>query len=439
MMKRRWKPVLAVILTLAALVASLNILSLLFVPKKWSSAVSTTEMWRGFYDEPRDTIDVLYIGPSTMYNGVLPTEIYLEHGYTGYVLAAPRLRYGLAELYIKEACRYQKPKLVVLDDMLFSRDYYAVYETRYRTALDTVRFSFDKLKVVWEIASEDPRQSVLSYVFPLLRYHDRWNNLSDNDVSIYWRSAHNAEKGFYSVATSVAYDYGQWKMPTDAVDDAFAASALKSLDSIMAFCEQNDIQLMMLNMPVTGKTATAARSNAATRYFTERGYRYLDLNSLDIVREIGLDFARDFSDDSHLNVFGAAKATKRIGEYITLHYQLDDRRGDNAIAAAWEADARSARATVLKKITAKKVKSPVVLTPGKDGVTVDWSRIPYFDSVTLRRKDANSDEWQTLHASAGERLYFDAGDIPSCTYEITLSATGHEDRAVTFKATYKKK
>lgn len=74
----------------------------------------------------------------------------------------------------------------------------------------------------------------------------------------------------------------------------------------------------------------------------------------------------------------------------------------------------------------------------KGGVTVDWSRVPYFDSAAVRRKDANSDQWLTLPVPAGASAHFDAGDIPSCTYEITLSAAGQESRAVTLKATYKK-
>ena len=44
----------------------------------------TSTFW-GLYDEPRDTIDVLYVGGSHANAAISPLQIYEQQGFTGYV------------------------------------------------------------------------------------------------------------------------------------------------------------------------------------------------------------------------------------------------------------------------------------------------------------------------------------------------------------------
>jgi len=49
-----------------------------------------------------------------------------------------------------------------------------------------------------------------------------------------------------------------------------------------------------------------------------------------ISSEIGLDYATDFSDATHLNKYGSDKLMAYWGEYLVSYNQLEDHRGDSA-------------------------------------------------------------------------------------------------------------
>ena len=58
----------------------------------------------------------------------------------------------------------------------------------------------------------------------------------------------------------------------------------------------------------------------------EEGYPVLDFNAH--IETIGLDFSTDFYDyGSHVNALGEGKCTAFLGEYLSQHYDLADRRG----------------------------------------------------------------------------------------------------------------
>lgn len=131
-----------------------------------------------FYSEPKDTIDVLYVGSSPLLRGVSPMVMWQEHGFTGYVrasaLQAPSVSYGL----LAESLKYQNPELVVLlCDNIFSDYDYAEREGDLRRGLDGMKMSKYKLDIIKEVTAADESQSMLSYAFPLMRYHDRWKEI----------------------------------------------------------------------------------------------------------------------------------------------------------------------------------------------------------------------------------------------------------------------
>lgn len=102
-----------------------------------------------FYSEPKDTIDVLYVGSSPLLRGVSPMVMWQEHGFTGYVrasaLQAPSVSYGL----LAESLKYQNPELVVLlCDNIFSDYDYAEREGDLRRGLDGMKMSKYKLDII---------------------------------------------------------------------------------------------------------------------------------------------------------------------------------------------------------------------------------------------------------------------------------------------------
>lgn len=111
-----------------------------------------------FYDEPKDSLDVLYIGSSPLLRGVSSMLMYQDHGFTGYArasaLQAPSVSYGL----LAESLEYQNPEVVVLVcDNLFQSYDYAEQEGDMRRAMDGMKLSPYKWEIIQEVtASSNP-------------------------------------------------------------------------------------------------------------------------------------------------------------------------------------------------------------------------------------------------------------------------------------------
>jgi len=61
-------------------------------------------------------------------------------------------------------------------------------------------------------------------------------------------------------------------------------------------------------------------------YLEEKGISYINFNGL--TDELGIDYNRDFTDNTHLNTYGANKVTSYFGEYLTEQFTFEDHRGD---------------------------------------------------------------------------------------------------------------
>ena len=89
------------------------LLSAIIVPH-WTRNDGTTVVIKSFYNEPKDTIDAVFIGNSSVYKGISPMEIWKKYGITSYDFASPDQKIWLSYYFIKECFNYQKPKVIVL-------------------------------------------------------------------------------------------------------------------------------------------------------------------------------------------------------------------------------------------------------------------------------------------------------------------------------------
>ena len=60
---------------------------------------------------------------------------------------------------------------------------------------------------------------------------------------------------------------------------------------------------------------------------------------------IGLNFEKDFMDESHLNYWGAEKFTEYLGKEITSRFELPDHRGE-ARYKSWDANSREIKKSI---------------------------------------------------------------------------------------------
>ena len=104
-----------------------------------------------------------------------------------------------------------------------------------------------------------------------------------------------------------------------------------ALRRIVSVCRENGIEpvFLMLPAPISEREQMYVASVAPLAQ--ELGVAFLDMRDLGVV-----DFYADCYDWlGHLNPDGASKVTTYLGDWLTAHYDLEDKRG-SAISAYWD-------------------------------------------------------------------------------------------------------
>lgn len=283
-----------------------------------------------FYDEPKDSIDVLFMGSSPILRGVSPMVMWKERGFTSYVRASalqpPSVTYGLLE----ESLRYQSPALVVLlCDNIFLEYDYAEREGDLRRALDGMKLSEEKLTILKKIAAEDERQTILSYIFPLFRYHERWKEINWAEAEPAPLMEHSFKKGNVYLRGGEPREYPDGFMePSGVPAPAFNEEAQTYVEKTIRLCKEKEIPLLLLHLP---KMAWSyEQSEAIAAFADEMQVSYLDLDLPEIRSQLGVDPAVDYYDQGHMNLGGSLKISAWLGAYLDETYDLPDHRADAA-------------------------------------------------------------------------------------------------------------
>lgn len=268
----------------------------------------TYELSRMF-SERDNSIDVVYVGHSSVYFGVSPMEIYGEHGIAGYDVSQALLLPWETYRCLKDMYKKQRPRLVMLEvDQFF---------------YDTPRYMFNSYA----------KRTVLD-IFPFYESH------------LYWRDgfgkpARNPYKAYVKHKKVVPFTGDTSFEPTDEVYKMHKRHK-KFLRKIMKLCAENGSAVAFFEVPSKYKY-TYAKHNCAARCADEYGVKFLDMNLAEHADAIGIDWQTDTHDGgNHLNHFGAVKATRYLGGWIKANFELPDRRGDGQYSD-WEDDLKKYR------------------------------------------------------------------------------------------------
>lgn len=113
---------------------------------------------------------------------------------------------------------------------------------------------------------------------------------------------------------------------------------------IIELAQENGIPIVVVVSPYEGIYAQdLARHRQAKDIAAEYGIEFINYNWN--YQEIGLDYATDAFDTSHLNFRGNRKFSKAVGKYLVEHYEITDRRGDSRYQS-WQDDADYIRANL---------------------------------------------------------------------------------------------
>lgn len=285
----------------------------------------STTIIDGFYAEKRNDIDLIVIGSSNSFCTVNPLVLYEEYGIAAYDFGSSSQPMNISALYLKEAFKRQKPKVVALEiNMMVGDSINSNNEAAFRWGFTDIPLSVDKLKCIYQSLGE-VNADYFSYVFPVFRYHNRWKELSRTDYTYFYQDKTNYTKGYLktqSVTQSAVMlsDYGYEGEPW--IDE----KNIRYLDEMAELCRKNNAELLLFKSPK--ENWHRYETQAIRALADERGLRFVDYNELYHNGELELDLIADFRDGQHLNDFGAIKVTSHLGGYIKANYDIPDRRNE---------------------------------------------------------------------------------------------------------------
>jgi len=290
----------------------------------------------GFYEQEKNSIDVLYIGSSHTYCSISPLDLYEEYGYTGFIRATSCQRAWESYALLEDSLKYQTPKVVVYEVMAAYHEKPQL-EAFAREIYDTMRpgkAKYDGLMA--EFAEGDADK--LSFLFPMFRYHERWKELAKNDFTYLGETDHLPNKGYALVLESIPvqadYDWNRYQIDAEAKE--VPALSEEYIRKMKALCDEKGIEFVMLKAP-TGYVPywDVSMSKGISNLAAELNVPFIDYNMGEDA--ILIDWNNETCDEgNHLNYYGAMKVTEKYGKWLKENIDLPDHRGDSQYAS-WDA------------------------------------------------------------------------------------------------------
>lgn len=333
---------------LLSLVLILSLLTPVFVPKHYG-VWATTAVMDGFYELDNNSIDVLFLGSSQIMTAVSPMQLYDKTGVPSYSLGTEQQNLVTSYYLLKEALQYQQPKAVVLD-VLFMYSYYGdsalnSKEEFVRKTFDYMKWSPNKWEAVQTLCTLDEQHEIQNYLFPFLRYHSRWSDLSLSDFTYLFRNKANPQKGFSIATLKENLDFRGFTLSDSSAAAVPSETMALYFEKIAALCAENDISLILIKTPRGNGSFSEAEHKGIQMLADQHGLDFIDFNEKTLFDQIGFHPETDYMDVSHVNYYGAVKITEYLSEYLSEEFNFENKKEVPGYEQ-WNTDLEAYRAAI---------------------------------------------------------------------------------------------
>ena len=295
-----------------------------------------SKLIEGLYKHTGDAYDVVLMGSSHMNGAIDPNMLWHEYNLTSFNYATGGQPIDVTYYLLKEVLKTHPNPIVVVDL------YYLGMEDEYgdigyvSNVLDNVSFSINKLEAIMNCT---PYRDRISYLFPFIKYHERWKELKKADF-FYDSSTEYYAKGFASGTTKYGKNDSSNSQATGTVD--LPPKSEEYLNKIIELSKQKGFKLIFTNTPSDYNDTEnnwvkdqAKMFNKVAEISKENNVPFI--NYCAKMSDIGFNFKTDMNNSGHVNIWGASKITMDFGRYLKKNYQLVDHRND-AKYAQWNLD-----------------------------------------------------------------------------------------------------
>lgn len=325
---KKMKTALSVIAVLLVFVAVFCLVTQLLTPKYMTDLVEGS-MISQYYRESGNH-DVVFIGDCEVYANYSPMEMYRSQGITAYIRGTSQQLIWQSYYVLKETLKHETPKAVVfnVNAMRYGEP---VKEAFNRLTIDQMRWSEEKIGIIQASMTEE--EDFLSYVFPILRYHSRFDELTQEDWEYFFKVKDNTYNGY--LVNKNINPVGALPAKRPLADYQFADICYDYLDKITVLCKENGVELILVKAPSLYPYWYEQYDEQMAEYARENGLAYYNFAAC--IEEIGLDFQVDTYDAGlHLNHTGAEKLSRYFARILAENHQIPDRRTDSKIAAIYD-------------------------------------------------------------------------------------------------------
>ena len=192
-----------------------------------------------------------------------------------------------------------------------------------------------------------------SYVFPILRYHSRFDKLTAEDVQYLFREKDNTFNG-YQMNTEIR---PMESLPTKRplADYRFGDICYEYLDKMRELCESKGVELILIKAPSQYPYWYEEYDAQIEAYAEEHGLKFY--NFVESVDDIGLDFWVDTYDAGlHLNLTGATKMSRYFADILVRDHGIPDRSIEPEVSAVYKAKLQQYDAAVVAAASKSKQK-----------------------------------------------------------------------------------
>lgn len=333
------KKFLTLLITASALsLAILFLVQTLLMPKYMETSVEGA-LIEEYYDNVGNN-DVVFIGDCEVYENFSPVTLFEEYGITSYIRGSAQQMIWQSYYLMEETFKYETPKVMIFNVLSMKYDTpkstgkSSQREAYNRMTLDGMRWSASKWNSILASMTEEEKEkeAMFSYIFPILRYHDRWSKLEKQDFTYFFKKKQHSDNGYLMQTGVKPYTDPYAERPLS--DYTFGENSYYYLDKMVELCREKGVELILIKAPSLSPVWWDEWDKQMVDYADKNGLKYYNL--LEKSQEIGIDWQTDTYDAGlHLNVYGAEKLSSYFGKILSQKHNISDRRNDKDIRQLW--------------------------------------------------------------------------------------------------------
>lgn len=280
------------------------------------------QTFSSFYAEKEDSLDAVYIGASNVYPYYEAPLVWKDYGIAVHPLSVAALPAAAVKPMIIEARKTQPNALFIINLNNFNDETISLSHIHYLA--DYMPFSRNKIDLINTLCDQRgiaPKDR-LEFYLPFIRYHSSWDELK---LYNFYRRP-NGLKGastynlFLTGVEDVTYrlNFTDERKPMPDVTHPI-------LEDLLNYCQKEDLNVLFVIAPQALSADDIAKFNTMADIVASQGYPVI--NAMECIEDTGLDFSQDFYNGRHANIHGAIKFSHFIGQYLSEHYDFEDKRG----------------------------------------------------------------------------------------------------------------